>query len=1097
MKHTLRPLLVGTVLTTILSSASWAAEKVGVVGAAGVTLRVVGEDKSTRILKTGDDIFLGDTLTSDAQGKAQIVFLDRSTITIKPNSNLTIDTFVYDPQTSGGTLALKSAKGAFRFVGGALSKKKPVTLTTPVGTIGIRGGIADTRIDASGKTDSFFVYGQEMSFTNQDGDQLSTTQFSSGLSVTSPDAAPQSTPTQDVAAHFEQFRPATTDAPLPGAPSADAINSNLDIGTENAAPLPEGDNQAVSNSSSDNNTAESDGDNNGTSNDTGNASEGGSTAADGNSSSDRFGFGQEDVGGGESANISPPVVSTFGSNVQLGRFSDDSGVPANLGSLASTASQNTYDNAIASVASSGPIIPGSTLSTNSRRALPPLANNGVGSEVVGRFIKKTYIGGDDTVVTSEGRIAGFQDGTDFRLVYSPLYGGGIESIVLPALPPGNGAEMFDQGALFNIGGITYNSIRYRNGSGSINYYQLADTSAPANQIAAIFGRSVVNNANPDLSSAINATKIAVNSATGGNSSNVAFYDFGPSLREAQLTTNARNMGVFDYNLRQNAGLLSGYGCSGNSCNLPQNALGLAVDYANNQFLTGFLQFDNPTLAATTAYDNRDLIPQLMVSFGTINASGPSYFNGAIISYEGIDQGATITNTTSPNSLARGEKGNFFVNNQIYGSENGPIDGFIINQQAAVKDFNNVSFDTTSASTTVTITDPNHGLSTGEVVALRTAGNVGGLSLAQFNNNYVVTVLNANQYTITTATNAPSTANGSLFSTKFKNDSDAQLAISRPLGNDTPSNSLRADIAAKATLPASRTLQGYAGGLGIYEDGANLQSNAVARYTNDDISKVTVTQDRSNNSVSALIELQKNNDSSAGIKGTFNATGSSFIGNRLWAVDQSATDFISASMPYAGSQTKGALVAGTHLVDQTKTAVCTACQFVEWGVWAGESTTPTGKNFAVNMIPVVVGDVTTNLPIGAGTATYNGQAYGNFQKGDNTSYQLANAVGTLTATVDMANRSIPINGLSMDFGTVLGTPITISNNAIIPFATSGAAIGDTTSVRAGMAAATFGKLNVALFGPNAENIGGNFSVNQPAYFSGGADLNAAGVFLGAR
>ncbi len=236
MKTSHTPLLLGMVLTTLLSSPAWAAEKVGVVGAAGATLTAVSEGKS-RTLKTGDDVFLGDTLATNGSGKAQIIFLDRSSITLKPNSDLTVDTFVYDPQSSSGDLALKSAKGAFRFIGGALSKKKPVKLETPVGTIGIRGGIADATIDANGETDAFFLYGEELTFVNGEGQTSSTTQFGSGFTLASAGDTPQPLAKQEVQSHLDGFRPAPTDAPLPGAPNSDSINQQMNLGSDEATPL--------------------------------------------------------------------------------------------------------------------------------------------------------------------------------------------------------------------------------------------------------------------------------------------------------------------------------------------------------------------------------------------------------------------------------------------------------------------------------------------------------------------------------------------------------------------------------------------------------------------------------------------------------------------------------------------------------------------------------------------------------------------------------------------------------------------------------------------------------------------------------------------
>jgi len=70
--------------------------------------------------------------------------------------------------------------------------------------------------------------------------------------------------------------------------------------------------------------------------------------------------------------------------------------------------------------------------------------------------------------------------------------------------------------------------------------------------------------------------------------------------------------------------------------------------------------------------------------------------------------------------------------------------------------NNNPFATTSGLTLVTVTDTAHGGVTGDFVTFSGATTVGGLDL---NNEYQITVLTANTYTITAATAASSTATG--------------------------------------------------------------------------------------------------------------------------------------------------------------------------------------------------------------------------------------------------------------------------------------------------------------------------------------------------
>src|SRR5690606_11364257 len=134
--------LLGCLLLPGIAAASQGNPKIGVVGIATQTLTAKAQTAAARILSTGDDVIFEDLLTTDAKGQTQLIFLDKSTLTIGANSSVVIDKFIYDPARSSGKMAVSSTKGVLRFVGGALSKKEPVTIKTPAATIGIRGGIA-------------------------------------------------------------------------------------------------------------------------------------------------------------------------------------------------------------------------------------------------------------------------------------------------------------------------------------------------------------------------------------------------------------------------------------------------------------------------------------------------------------------------------------------------------------------------------------------------------------------------------------------------------------------------------------------------------------------------------------------------------------------------------------------------------------------------------------------------------------------------------------------------------------------------------------------------------------------------------------------
>lgn len=181
---------VGMICASAVALAS-TDEKVGVIGASNPATSSQGKEGGTqRTLQVGNDVYFEDMITTDAKGNAQVMFLDRSSLTVGPNSSLKIDKFVYDPATSAGELTIKGTKGVFRFVGGALSKKNPVKIKTPVATIGIRGGIVLVDVAANGATTSTMVFGNEMTMENQNGQISRTTQPGMAIDVRTPNTPP-------------------------------------------------------------------------------------------------------------------------------------------------------------------------------------------------------------------------------------------------------------------------------------------------------------------------------------------------------------------------------------------------------------------------------------------------------------------------------------------------------------------------------------------------------------------------------------------------------------------------------------------------------------------------------------------------------------------------------------------------------------------------------------------------------------------------------------------------------------------------------------------------------------------------------------------
>jgi trimeric autotransporter adhesin len=125
-----------------------AAAEVGVTAAVNPQALGTPPVGSPRTLSLGDGIVFQERIDTSGDGLVQVLFTDGSTITVGPGASLTIDEYIYDPAAGTGRLAVSFGRGALRFIGGRLSKTGDnVEINTPVGTVGIRGGMGDLAID--------------------------------------------------------------------------------------------------------------------------------------------------------------------------------------------------------------------------------------------------------------------------------------------------------------------------------------------------------------------------------------------------------------------------------------------------------------------------------------------------------------------------------------------------------------------------------------------------------------------------------------------------------------------------------------------------------------------------------------------------------------------------------------------------------------------------------------------------------------------------------------------------------------------------------------------------------------------------------------
>jgi hypothetical protein len=124
---------------------SWNAS--AAVSAAGTVDRLSGTATATsavgvrRDLDVGDKVFARDRIRTAEGSRVRLVFLDKSRMTLGPETDMEVESFSDDKKTRSSSFSTRFFKGAFRFVTGLIGRRNPasVRVRLPVATIGIRG----------------------------------------------------------------------------------------------------------------------------------------------------------------------------------------------------------------------------------------------------------------------------------------------------------------------------------------------------------------------------------------------------------------------------------------------------------------------------------------------------------------------------------------------------------------------------------------------------------------------------------------------------------------------------------------------------------------------------------------------------------------------------------------------------------------------------------------------------------------------------------------------------------------------------------------------------------------------------------------------
>jgi hypothetical protein len=133
----LRIIILSLIINSFIITVGYTNEFIGVIAVG------IGEilNQKNEKLSTGSKIYFGDTIIVKEQSNAQILLLDETALTVGEKSELTIDDFVYDPQSKVGKIVSNIKVGTVRIVTGEISNQNPENLkvNVPTGSVGARG----------------------------------------------------------------------------------------------------------------------------------------------------------------------------------------------------------------------------------------------------------------------------------------------------------------------------------------------------------------------------------------------------------------------------------------------------------------------------------------------------------------------------------------------------------------------------------------------------------------------------------------------------------------------------------------------------------------------------------------------------------------------------------------------------------------------------------------------------------------------------------------------------------------------------------------------------------------------------------------------
>ena len=99
----------------------------------------------SQTLSSGSSVYSNELIRSGEASAAELVFVDKTKLSVGPKAEVRLDKFVYDPNKGGGKVVIEASRGAYRFVTGVQDHRN-YEIKTPYASIGVRGTIFEANL---------------------------------------------------------------------------------------------------------------------------------------------------------------------------------------------------------------------------------------------------------------------------------------------------------------------------------------------------------------------------------------------------------------------------------------------------------------------------------------------------------------------------------------------------------------------------------------------------------------------------------------------------------------------------------------------------------------------------------------------------------------------------------------------------------------------------------------------------------------------------------------------------------------------------------------------------------------------------------------